>query len=339
MFKRDLVAPCFASTKTKPIERFMAEYTPWLSFRRRLRRGGEALAIQAWHNELNCAMVLRIADPELAEIARKRFVRSCQLLQQLQSKRLCENFPLIHHLETAPLFCVQDWASGETLRHYIKSPEFSERKNIWIMTRLLNAVETLHGEGVVHRDIKPSNIIVNSMVKLIDFGLAKRVAKDDDLTVVEYALGSEKYSAWEQLEDARAVDCSADLPSLARIFCYIFSGGMEPETDDDEWQPHWLPTQSMRNFFAWANDDDPLDRIPDISTMRAEFGKLFHLDLGCQGQSPESEYTILDAYDYLQFDLGGNRTRLQYWTGLNHNQLKRLHATALDRRLKNVYMG
>jgi serine/threonine protein kinase len=54
---------------------------------------------------------------------------------------------------------------------------FQEGEAAKIMEKLLRAISHCHATGVVHRDIKPENIMFgkDGEVKLIDFGLSKRV--------------------------------------------------------------------------------------------------------------------------------------------------------------------
>jgi len=327
----------FRSLKTKHVEKFLNKYAPWLDFRRRLRIGGEALVCQCYDKNLETAVILRVAHIDLAETARLRFARSCRSLYHLQTTRKSKYFPMLLHLSLDPLFCVLDWTSGTTLRKYVDSPEYSVRKNVWIFSHLLNAVEDLHALGLVHRDVKPANVIVNSHVRLIDLGLAKEPEEDEDsaLTNVEYALGSEEYSAEEQLENSVTVDFRADIPSLARIFFFLWTCVKEARKDE-EWNPKLLPKGEIRNFFLRANNPDPEDRTPTVKQLRDEFFNLLHLwgveqPLILEIPSPaQSCYTILDAYRDLHLELGGNRTRLRYYTGLTLEELALLHRSALE---------
>lgn len=48
------------------------------------------------------------------------------------------------------------------------------------MLKIFSAVKFLHDKGIVHRDLKPENFLfctrdINSEIKLIDFGLARKL--------------------------------------------------------------------------------------------------------------------------------------------------------------------
>jgi serine/threonine protein kinase len=77
---------------------------------------------------------------------------------------------------------------------------FNESEAAVIMKKLLRAVHHCHSVGVVHRDIKPENIMYgkDNEIKLIDFGLSKRVAdKSSNLTTIA---GTPFYMAPEVLD-------------------------------------------------------------------------------------------------------------------------------------------
>jgi serine/threonine-protein kinase TTK/MPS1 len=44
---------------------------------------------------------------------------------------------------------------------------------------MLECVSSIHNKGIVHSDLKPANfVMVKGLLKLIDFGIAKKVADD-----------------------------------------------------------------------------------------------------------------------------------------------------------------
>ena len=78
------------------------------------------------------------------------------------------------------IYLVMEYCGGGTLRQKLQSKNFSEREIAYIMEKLFWAINYMHTLGVVHRDLKLDNIVFQSAendsdVKIIDFGLAKRI--------------------------------------------------------------------------------------------------------------------------------------------------------------------
>jgi serine/threonine-protein kinase len=98
---------------------------------------------------------------------------------------------------------------------------------------VLAALAQAHIAGIVHRDVKPSNIMVSydGMVKLLDFGIARRL--DDlagDLTVGGAIVGTPTYLAPEQLEQ-RPTAAATDLYAVG-VVLYEMLVGVPPFSGD-----------------------------------------------------------------------------------------------------------
>src|SRR5262249_3494258 len=96
------------------------------------------------------------------------------------------------------------------------------------------ALDKTHAANIVHRDIKPSNLIVtrrddgSPCVKILDFGIAKVVANDQQKT---RALGTPLFMAPEQIRGTGAIGPRADLYSLAQVAYTLLTG--EPYWHED----------------------------------------------------------------------------------------------------------
>jgi serine/threonine-protein kinase PpkA len=87
-----------------------------------------------------------------------------------------------------------------------------------IIHSLGSALEFVHQMGIVHRDIKPENILFhkNGIPKITDFGVAKALDRDMNLTMDGTALGSPYYLSPEQAE-GKDLDGRSDIYSLGII--------------------------------------------------------------------------------------------------------------------------
>jgi eukaryotic-like serine/threonine-protein kinase len=87
------------------------------------------------------------------------------------------------------------------------------------LAEMAAALQVVHAVGVLHRDLKPGNIMLRAdgSVALIDFGLAKHVQVDVEITATGEIFGTPYYMSPEQ-GHGQAVDERSDLYSLGVIF-------------------------------------------------------------------------------------------------------------------------
>ncbi|XP_013921303.1 PREDICTED: dual specificity protein kinase TTK [Thamnophis sirtalis] len=78
-----------------------------------------------------------------------------------------------------------------------------ERKSYW--KNMLEAVHTIHQHGIVHSDLKPANfLLVDGMLKLIDFGIANQMQPDVTSIVKDSQVGTINYMPPESIKDMSA---------------------------------------------------------------------------------------------------------------------------------------
>ncbi len=94
-----------------------------------------------------------------------------------------------------------------------------------LLERIGECLDFLHRNGIIHRDVKPGNILFHTdgTPKLTDFGIAKQLDDDQDLTMDGSAVGSPYYLSPEQAE-GRTLDGRSDIYGLGIIFHQILTG-------------------------------------------------------------------------------------------------------------------
>ncbi|KAM4865934.1 dual specificity protein kinase TTK isoform 2-T6 [Thomomys bottae] len=107
-----------------------------------------------------------------------------------------------------------------------------ERKSYW--KNMLEAVHTIHQHGIVHSDLKPANfLIVDGMLKLIDFGIANQMQPDTTSIVKDSQVGTINYMPPEAIKDMSSsregkskskISPKSDVWSLGCILYYMTYG-------------------------------------------------------------------------------------------------------------------
>jgi serine/threonine-protein kinase len=158
--------------------------------------------------------------------ARERFLREAKAAQAIDNEHVVKTLELGIDEALGKPFLVMELLEGSDLarvlsEHAPLAPEVVAR----IGVQASRALGAAHAAGLVHRDVKPSNVFLHRegerlVVKLCDFGIAKRVSEIGaeraslELTRTGGFLGSPRYMSPEQAKSARRVDAKSDVWSL-----------------------------------------------------------------------------------------------------------------------------
>ncbi|OON72228.1 outer membrane protein assembly factor BamB family protein [Streptomyces tsukubensis] len=94
----------------------------------------------------------------------------------------------------------------------------------WLAAGVAEALQSIHGAGLVHRDLKPSNVlVVEDGPRVIDFGIASGVS-NTRLTMTNVAVGTPAYMSPEQAKDSRSVTGASDIFSLGSTLVFAATG-------------------------------------------------------------------------------------------------------------------
>ena len=121
---------------------------------------------------------------------------------------------------------IMEFVDGESLRERLdREKTLSINSVLSIGYSVCSALEAAHKQGLIHRDVKPGNILINTSkrVMLTDFGIAKALDGDEDLTSENIMMGTAKYLSPEQVR-GDSLDARADLYSLGLVMYECLAG-------------------------------------------------------------------------------------------------------------------
>lgn len=145
------------------------------------------------------------------EEIKSRFFREAELAGNLHHKNITTIYDF--GVENGIPYIVQEFLTGEDLDKQIKrgAPIPLQRK-VEILMAIAEGLEYAHNASIIHRDIKPANIrlLENGTVKIMDFGIAKSLETESNLTQTGITLGTSAYLAPEQIR-GEPVDRRTDI--------------------------------------------------------------------------------------------------------------------------------
>ena len=148
------------------------------------------------------------------EEIKSRFFREAELAGNLHHRHITTIYDF--GVENGIPFIVQEFLSGEDLDKKIKrgDPVPMYRK-VEILAAITDGLAYAHAAGIIHRDIKPANVRIldDGSVKIMDFGIAKSLQTESNLTQTGITLGTSAYLAPEQIR-GEPVDRRTDIFSL-----------------------------------------------------------------------------------------------------------------------------
>ena len=164
-----------------------------------------------------------------------RFEREAKAVAALSHPNILAIFDFGTHDGVS--YAVTELLEGETLRGKLDGSTVTHRQAVDWALQIARGLSAAHGKGVVHRDLKPDNVFVTNdgHVKILDFGLAKRVdAAPDQKTSAPTGtggghtepgtvMGTMGYMSPEQVRGL-PVDHRTDLFSFGAILYELLSG-------------------------------------------------------------------------------------------------------------------
>jgi serine/threonine-protein kinase len=207
----------------------LGQYT----LRDKLGEGGMGAVYRAEHGMLRRATAVKLLLPDrVGAETLVRFEREVRSTSQLTHP----NTVAIYDYGRTPegvFYYAMEYIEGRTLEELVRDegPQPPARV-IRILQQIAGSLREAHAAGLIHRDIKPSNVLfcvrggIPEFVKVIDFGLVKRVdaGEDTSVTQVNTIAGTPLFMAPESIARPDSVGPHSDVYALGGVAYYLVTG-------------------------------------------------------------------------------------------------------------------
>jgi serine/threonine protein kinase len=200
-----------------------------------IARGGMGEVHRAYDTEHDRMVAIKLLGDHLAsdDDFRRRFVREARAAARLREPHV---IPIHAYGEVdGRLYLDMRLVEGNNLRARLaEGGPLDPATAVEVIGQIASALDAAHAEGLVHRDVKPSNVLLTAggFAYLVDFGIARSVTGNADITGTGIPLGTVSYMAPERFEPDGQVGHQVDVYSLACLL-YQCLTGVPPFTSDN----------------------------------------------------------------------------------------------------------
>lgn len=258
---------------------------PGYRIMRELGRGGMATVYLAIQEKFDREVAIKVMDPELLhdETFSRRFQRESQIVSKLSHPHIIQVYDV--GLVGESHYLSMELITGGELNDRLEDG-LDIRIAFRVTKEIARALDFAHGKGFIHRDIKPENILFREegSVVLSDFGIARGVDNESQITTMGTVVGTPYYMSPEQVTGEK-LDGRADLYSLGVVFYKMLTGKVPYDGE------------SALNI-GIRHIKDPVPRLPaGLSAMQPLIDKFMAKAPGQRFQSGTEIVEALDKFE------------------------------------------
>ena len=197
---------------------------PGFKIERTIGKGGMGTVYRAIQESLGRLVVLKTMNMDRVQTTEfvERFLNEGRMIASLRHPHIITIYDIGASEDI--VYISMEYVEGGDLKRKIRQ-SVSPEDALALVSRVASALELAHSKGIIHRDVKPANILYrgDGTPLLSDFGIAKQIQVDNELTSTGTILGSPFYMSPEQAEGL-PVDGRTDIYSLGVIFHEMLVG-------------------------------------------------------------------------------------------------------------------
>jgi formylglycine-generating enzyme required for sulfatase activity/serine/threonine protein kinase len=283
---------------------------------RPLEEGGMGTVWVAEHLTLEHEVAVKFIAADLlteGDQARQRFQREAKAAAQIRSPHVVQILDQ-GLMEDGTPYIVMELMAGNNLGDWLDlTGRLGIAEAASMVTQVARALSKAHQLGIVHRDIKPQNIflvdeertgeVIEQLVKVLDFGIARRGKISGGLTKPGVVIGTPEFICPDQVLDSKQPDAQTDLWSLSVVAYQALTGELPFFADTIaklvgqlircEFKP---PTElrpglpkAIDAFFVRAFQREPAERFGSAAKLAVAFREALEPGQGAAKRSPGGE--------------------------------------------------
>lgn len=239
-----------AATARTPVDALAFPVPDWdrYEFIRILGQGGMGVVYLARDRKLNRPTALKFLRETQPDQLR-RFLQEARAQASISHESVCRIFE-VGEVE-GRAFIAMEYIEGQPFDQAYRRLPLEAR--VLVIRRIADALAAAHRIGIIHRDLKPSNIMISAgpdgqpFPVLMDFGLAREIESEAQLTESGVILGTPAFMSPEQAAGkSRALDRRTDVYSLGATMYAVLCG-----------RPPFVAENNIHVLFKVLHDDPP----------------------------------------------------------------------------------
>jgi serine/threonine-protein kinase len=200
---------------------------------KKLGEGGMGQVYLAEHVKMGRRSAIKVLSPSMVHDteAVARFNREAANASRISHPNVCAIYDF-GETSDGLIYLAMEFVEGEPLTDLLERERvLPPARAVGIALQVADALQAAHDLGIVHRDLKPDNIMLthgrdrSDVVKVVDFGIAKAVGRDDMQKVTKTGLvvGTPEFMSPEQLA-GDPLDGRSDLYALGLVMFKMLTG-------------------------------------------------------------------------------------------------------------------